>query len=66
MTLSFGLNESTISNLAIKYKKRAWFSVAKDFSDDIMTMYDFDKAPALAAIHLGSNEHSIFYGPLEG
>lgn len=23
------------------------------------------QAPALAAIHLGSNEHSIFYGPLE-
>ncbi|XP_073290125.1 protein disulfide isomerase-like 5-2 [Primulina huaijiensis] len=63
--IGFGLNESTISNLAIKYKKRAWFSVAKDFSDDIMTKYDLDKAPALAAIHLGSNEHSIFYGPLE-
>ncbi|XP_073134082.1 protein disulfide-isomerase 5-2-like isoform X2 [Henckelia pumila] len=63
--IGFGLNESTISNLAIKYKKRAWFSVAKDFSDEIMTTYDFDKAPALAAIHLASNEHSIFYGPLE-
>ncbi|KZV33089.1 Disulfide isomerase-like protein [Dorcoceras hygrometricum] len=60
-----GLNESIISNLAIKYKKRAWFSVAKDFSDDIMTKFDIDKTPALAAIHLVSDEYSIFDGPLE-
>ncbi|XP_075515932.1 protein disulfide isomerase-like 5-2 [Primulina tabacum] len=63
--IGFGLNESTISNLPIKYKKRSWFSVAKDFSDNITTQYDFDKAPALAAIHLASKEHSIFYRPLE-
>ncbi|KAG8378414.1 hypothetical protein BUALT_Bualt08G0134900 [Buddleja alternifolia] len=61
----FGLNESTISNLAVKYKKKAWFSVAKDFSDDIMTSYDFDKVPALVAIHPVYNEQSIFYGPFE-
>ncbi|PIN09288.1 Thioredoxin-like protein [Handroanthus impetiginosus] len=63
--IGFGLNESVISNLAIKHKKKAWFSVAKDFSDDIMSFYDFDKVPALAAIHPTYNEQSIFYGPFE-
>ncbi|KAL2497323.1 Protein disulfide-isomerase 5-2 [Abeliophyllum distichum] len=63
--IGFGLNESVISNLAVKYKKKAWFSVAKDFSGAVMTKYDFDKVPALASIHPAHNEQSIFYGPFE-
>lgn len=63
--IGFGLNESMISNLAIKYKKKAWFSVAKDFSEDAMLLYDFDKVPALASFHPNYNEKSIFYGPFE-
>ena len=64
--VGFGLNESVISDLAIKYKKKAWFSVAKDFTDDVMVLYDFDKVPALASVHPNYNERSIFYGPFEG
>ncbi|XP_060198001.1 protein disulfide-isomerase 5-2-like [Lycium barbarum] len=63
--IGFGLNESTISHLAVKYKKKAWFSVAKDFSDKTMEFYDFDKVPALVSLHLSYNEQSIFYGPFE-
>ncbi|KAL7128456.1 hypothetical protein ABFS83_14G318600 [Erythranthe nasuta] len=63
--IGFGLNESTVLDLAVKYKKKAWFSVAKDFSDHIMTSYDFEKIPALAAIHPVYNERSTFYGPFE-
>ncbi|KAL8030993.1 hypothetical protein ABFX02_14G322100 [Erythranthe guttata] len=63
--IGFGLNESTVLDLAVKYKKKAWFSVAKDFSDQIMTSYDFEKIPALAAIHPTYNERSTFYGPFE-
>lgn len=64
--VGFGLDESLISDLAAKYKKKAWFSVAKDFSEDTMVLYDFDKVPALVALHPGYNEQSIFYGPFEG
>lgn len=64
--IGFGLNESMISNLAIKYKKKAWFSVAKDFSEDVMVAYDFDKVPALVSLHPSYNEHSVFYGPFDG
>lgn len=65
--LGFGLDESIISKLAIKYKKKAWFSVAKDFSEDVMVSYDFDKVPALVSIHPNyNNERSTFYGPFEG
>ncbi|XVF30022.1 hypothetical protein REPUB_Repub16aG0021500 [Reevesia pubescens] len=63
--IGFGLNETVISNLAIKYKKKAWFSVAKDFSDDAMVLYDFDKVPALVALHPSYKQQSIFYGPFE-
>ncbi|KAG6699269.1 hypothetical protein I3842_08G059800 [Carya illinoinensis] len=63
--IGFGLNESMISKLAEKYKKKAWFSVAKDFSEDIMVSYDFDKVPALVSLHPSYNEQSIFYGPFE-
>ncbi|KAJ9560213.1 hypothetical protein OSB04_005373 [Centaurea solstitialis] len=63
--IGFGLDESAISNLAIKYKKNAWFSVAKDFSEKTMALYDFDKVPALLALHPSFNEQSIFYGPFE-
>ncbi|KAH7568192.1 hypothetical protein ACOSP7_009336 [Xanthoceras sorbifolium] len=63
--IGFGLDESVISNLAIKYKKKAWFAVAKDFSEDAMLLYDFDKVPALVGIQPTYNERSIFYGPFE-
>ncbi|CAI9106225.1 OLC1v1005334C1 [Oldenlandia corymbosa var. corymbosa] len=63
--IGFGLNESTISNLAVKYKKKAWFAVAKDFSDETMAFYDFDKAPAVVSINPGYNEQSVYYGPFE-
>ncbi|KAI3899046.1 hypothetical protein MKW92_047207 [Papaver armeniacum] len=64
--VGFGLNESVVSELAIKYKRRAWFSVAKDFSEDAMITYDFDKVPALVSMHQNYNERSVFYGPFEG
>uniref|UniRef100_A0A6N2MFC7 Thioredoxin domain-containing protein n=1 Tax=Salix viminalis TaxID=40686 RepID=A0A6N2MFC7_SALVM len=63
--IGFGINETVISNLAIKYKKKAWFSVASDFSDDVMVQYDFDKIPTMVSIHPSYNDHSIFYGPFE-
>ncbi|CAN1324405.1 Protein disulfide-isomerase 5-2 [Linum perenne] len=63
--LGFGLNETAISKLAVKYKKKAWFAVANDFSDDVMFQYDFDKTPALVSIHPTFNEQNIFYGPFE-
>lgn len=63
--IGFGVDESKISTLAIKYKKKAWFSVAKDFSNEMMAFYDFDKVPALVARHPNYNEQSIFYGPFE-
>ncbi|XVE60773.1 hypothetical protein DITRI_Ditri05aG0154300 [Diplodiscus trichospermus] len=63
--IGFSLNETVISDLAVKYKKKAWFSVAKDFSDDAMVLYDFDKVPALVALHPSYKQQSIFYGPFE-
>lgn len=63
--IGFGLDESAISEVAIRLKKKAWFSVAKDFSEKTMEMYDFDKAPALLALHPNFNEQNIFYGPFE-
>ncbi|XP_013720062.1 protein disulfide-isomerase 5-2-like [Brassica napus] len=63
--VGFGLNQSLISGLGRKYKKKAWFAVAKDASEDVMVSYDFDKAPALVAQHPAYNEHSVFYGPFE-
>lgn len=64
--IGFGLDESVIVELAIKYKKNAWFSVAKGFSEDIMVSYDFDKVPALVSLHPKYKEQSVFYGPFEG
>ncbi|KAK8355535.1 hypothetical protein V6Z11_A05G297300 [Gossypium hirsutum] len=64
--IGFGLNETVLSNLAIKYKKRAWFSVAKDFSDEAKVLYDMEKVPALVAIHPNYKQQSIFYGLFEG
>ncbi|CAD5314551.1 unnamed protein product [Arabidopsis thaliana] len=63
--IGFGLNESIISGLGRKYKKKAWFAVSKEVSEDTMVSYDFDKAPALVANHPTYNEHSVFYGPFE-
>ncbi|ESQ45038.1 hypothetical protein EUTSA_v10010385mg [Eutrema salsugineum] len=63
--IGFGLNESLITALGAKYKKKAWFAVAKDISEDVMVSYDFDKAPALIAKHPSYNERSVFYGPFE-
>lgn len=64
--IGFGLEESAISSLAVRFKKNAWFSVAKDFSEKTMNLYDFDKVPALLALHPNFNEQTIFYGPFEG
>ncbi|KAK6938537.1 Thioredoxin domain [Dillenia turbinata] len=63
--IGFGLNESSISSYGIKYKKKAWFSVTKDVSEDVMVTYDFDKIPALVAVHPTYDERSVFYGPFE-
>lgn len=63
--IGFGLNESMIAELSTKYKKQAWFSVAKDFSEEVMVSYDFDKVPALVALHPGYDGSSVFYGPFE-
>ncbi|XAR55638.1 hypothetical protein NMG60_11035769 [Bertholletia excelsa] len=63
--IGFGLNESAITNLAINYKKKAWFAVAKDFSEDVKKLYGFDKVPALVSIHARYNQQSIYYGPFE-
>ncbi|MBA0566283.1 hypothetical protein Golob_011114, partial [Gossypium lobatum] len=64
--IGFGLDEMVISHLAIKYKRKAWFSVAKDFSGDAMVLYDLDKVPALVVFHPNYNQQSVFYGPFEG
>ncbi|KAK8579853.1 hypothetical protein V6N13_143018 [Hibiscus sabdariffa] len=63
--IGFGLNETVLSNLAVKYKKRAWFSVTKDFSSKAMVLYDLEKVPALVVIHPNYKQQSIFYGPFE-
>ncbi|GAB2251945.1 hypothetical protein Droror1_Dr00004792 [Drosera rotundifolia] len=63
--IGFGMDESIISKLGVKYKKKAWFAVAKDFSDSIMELHDFDKVPALVALHPNYNERSTFYGPFD-
>ncbi|XP_074263521.1 protein disulfide-isomerase 5-2-like [Silene latifolia] len=65
MYLGFGMDESMISTLAVKYKKRAWFAVAKVFSDSVMDSYDFDKVPALVSLHPTYDERNIFYGPFD-
>ncbi|XP_021767253.1 protein disulfide-isomerase 5-2-like [Chenopodium quinoa] len=63
--VGFGMDESVISKFAVKYKKQAWFSVAKDFSDSVMESYDFDKVPALVSLHPTYDEKNIFYGPFD-
>ncbi|CAH2035391.1 unnamed protein product [Thlaspi arvense] len=63
--IGFGLNESLIASLGGKYKKKAWFAVTKDVSEDVMVSYDFAKAPALVAKHPTYDERSVFYGPFE-
>ena len=64
--IGFGMDESLIVEYGAKYKKKAWFSIAKDFSEDMMVVYDFDKLPALVSVNPKYNEHSVFYGPFEG
>lgn len=64
--IGFGVEELLIAKYGAKYKKKAWFSVAKDFSDDMMDVYDFDKVPALVSQNPKYNEQSVFYGPFEG
>ncbi|XP_014510945.1 protein disulfide-isomerase 5-2 isoform X2 [Vigna radiata var. radiata] len=63
--IGFGLNNTIIEKFGIKYKKNAWFSVAKDFSEDLMVLYDFDKIPALVSLNPQYNERNTFYGPFE-
>lgn len=64
--IGFGLDESSIAEYAARYKKKAWFSIAKDFSEDLMAVYDFDKIPALVSLNIKYNEQRVFYGPFEG
>ncbi|KAL5665597.1 hypothetical protein ACJX0J_025705, partial [Zea mays] len=64
--IGFGMDESLIVEYGAKYKKKAWFSTAKDFSEDVMVVYDFDKVPALVSVNPKYNEQSVFYGPFEG
>jgi protein disulfide-isomerase A1 len=64
--IGFGVDESSIAEYAVRYKKKAWFSTAKDFSEDLMSVYDFDKIPALVSLNIKYNEQSVFYGPFEG
>ena len=64
--IGFGVDESLIAEYGAKYKKKAWFSAAKDFSEDMMVLYDFDKFPALVSVNPKYNEQSVFYGPFEG
>ncbi|KAL4559267.1 hypothetical protein LXL04_031404 [Taraxacum kok-saghyz] len=63
--IGFGVDESALSKVSVKFKKNAWFSIAKDFSEKTMTLFDFDKTPALVALHPSFNEQNIFYGPFE-
>ncbi|CAN6457370.1 unnamed protein product [Victoria cruziana] len=63
--IGFGLNESLIEGFSLKYKKKAWFTVAKNFSEDAMVKYDFDKVPVLVSLHPKYNEMGVFYGPFE-
>ncbi|KEH43576.1 protein disulfide-isomerase 5-2 [Medicago truncatula] len=63
--IGFGLESSMIEKFGKKYKKNAWFSVAKDFSEDLMVTYDFDKIPALVSLNPLYNERNTFYGPFE-
>ncbi|XP_028805768.1 protein disulfide-isomerase 5-2-like [Neltuma alba] len=63
--IGFGLSSSMIEKSAFKYKKNAWFSVAKDFSEDVMGSHHFDKVPALVSINRDYNEWSTLYGPFE-
>ncbi|KAL0917726.1 hypothetical protein M5K25_012810 [Dendrobium thyrsiflorum] len=64
--IGFGLDESLIAEYGKRYKQKAWFAVADDVSEEVMVAYDFDKTPALVAIHPSYNEQSVFYGPFEG
>uniref|UniRef100_A0ACD5ZD38 Uncharacterized protein n=1 Tax=Avena sativa TaxID=4498 RepID=A0ACD5ZD38_AVESA len=64
--IGFGVDESSIAEYGARYKKKAWFSTAKDFSEDMMSVYDFDKIPALVSLNIKYNEQSVFYGPFEG
>ncbi|KAM3242417.1 hypothetical protein ACQJBY_054837 [Aegilops geniculata] len=64
--IGFGVDESSIAEYGARYKKKAWFSAAKDFSEDLMAVYDFDKIPALVSLNPKYNEQSVFYGPFEG
>ncbi|PKU70832.1 protein disulfide isomerase-like 5-2 [Dendrobium catenatum] len=64
--IGFGLDESLIAEYGKRYKQKAWFAVADDVSEEVMVAYDFDKIPALVAIHPSYNEQSVFYGPFEG
>lgn len=64
--IGFGLDESIIVEAARKYKKNAWFAVAKGFSEEIVVAYDFDKVPALVSLHPKYNEQNVFYGPFDG
>lgn len=64
--IGFGLEEIALAKLGGQYKKTAWFGVAKDFSEETMVQYDFDKFPALVSLYPKYNERNVFYGPFKG
>ncbi|KAJ3671679.1 hypothetical protein LUZ60_007758 [Juncus effusus] len=65
--IGFGLEDSqpVLAEFGGQFKKKAWFSIAKNFSEEMMVFYDFDKVPALVSMNEKYNERSVFYGPFE-
>ncbi|KAJ7238095.1 hypothetical protein O6H91_Y443400 [Diphasiastrum complanatum] len=64
--IGFGLEESTLSAIAIDIRQRAWFAVMRDPTEQIMEGYDFDKKPCLLVLQPKADERHVFYGPFEG
>ncbi|KAL3688634.1 hypothetical protein R1sor_014943 [Riccia sorocarpa] len=64
--LGFGLTESVLKEPATKFRKKAWFAVVQDVSDDLMVKFDFDKTPALVVTHPEADERAVYYGPFRG
>ncbi|RLN15441.1 hypothetical protein C2845_PM02G19760 [Panicum miliaceum] len=59
--IGLGVDESLIAEYGTKYKKKAWFLTAKDFSEDMMVLHDFDKFSALVSVNPKYNEQSILW-----
>ncbi|KAJ4795195.1 Disulfide isomerase-like protein [Rhynchospora pubera] len=63
--IGFGMEENALATLGGQYKKKAWFGLVKDFSEEMMVLYDFNKFPALVSLYPKYNEQSVFYGPFQ-